>query len=155
MNSTTRIAIVGVGIISLLGVGVIIGLLGIPYLRFNTGERYYSSTEYSSDIDRVEKLELVEESLDYKVLYVENRDFDPEAAVSFKLTLRNVSDEDFTFDMWHIDAAFLDSDRFAVALLRTSTTVTIPANDELEYTGIVKVPAAIADQIASLEVRGV
>ena len=36
MNSTARIATVGVGIIALLGVGVIIGLLGIPYLRFNT-----------------------------------------------------------------------------------------------------------------------
>ncbi len=155
MNSTARIATVGVGIIALLGVGVIIGLLAIPYLRFNLSERYTSTTEYSSDIDRVEKLEVVEESIDYKMLYVENRDFDPEAAVSFKLTLRNVSDEDFTFDMWHIDAAFLDADGFAVALLRTSTTLTIQANDELEYTGIVKVPAAIADQIASLKVRGV
>ena len=155
MNSTARIATVGVGIIALLGVGVIIGLLAIPYLRFNLSERYTSTTEYNSDIDRVEKLEVVEESIDYKMLYVENRDFDPEAAVSFKLTLRNVSDEDFTFDMWHIDAAFLDADGFAVALLRTSTTLTIQANDELEYTGIVKVPAAIADQIASLKVRGV
>ena len=72
MNSTARIASVVVGIIALLGVGVIIGLLGIPYLRFNTGERYYSSTEYSSDIERVEKLEAVEGSIDYKVLYVED-----------------------------------------------------------------------------------
>ncbi len=156
MNAPARTAIVAVGITALLGVGIVIGLLGILYLSLNT-QRNYSSTDYDSDIERAEKLEVVEGSIDYKLLYVENEnsDFDPEAVISFKYTLRNVSDESFTFDMWHLDGAFLDADGFAIALIRVSTTLTIPGNDELAYTGIVKVPASIADQIVALELRGV
>ena len=145
--------------LAVMGIGFVIFLFSIPYLYgiVAAQSRANSSTyAHYEDVERTEKIDVVEGSIQFKRLYAEDGDFGRDEVIySMKFTLRNNTAEDFTFDVWYVDAVFLDADGFALFGPKKSDIITVPANGTLEYTVVAEVPHEVADQIDTLELRGV
>ena len=121
--------------------------------------RTFTSTSvtrtYSSQDEFRKNIDVVEGSLQWKVVNAQESAFDDLVWISFKYTLRNTSDQDITVGGWSdLMVQFVDADGFAVWQPSTGTDFTVPANSDFTFTLVDNVEKAIADQIADMRIDG-
>ena len=121
--------------------------------------RVFTSTSvtrtYSSQDEFRKNIDVVEGSMQWKVVNAQDSPFDDMVWISFKYTLRNTSDQDITVGGWSdLMVQFVDADGFAVWQPNTGTDYTVPANSEFTFTLVDNVEKAIADQIADMRIDG-
>jgi len=145
-----------------LGVGalfiVVVVVAAVWLMQFGM-TRVFTSTSvtrtYSSQDEFRKNIDVVEGSLQWKVVNAQESAFDDLVWISFKYTLRNTSDQDITVGGWSdLMVQFVDADGFAVWQPSTGADYTVPANSDFTFTLVDNVEKSIADQIADMRIDG-
>ena len=149
----------GVGALFIVVVVVVVAVMAAIWLMQFGLSRVFTSTSvtrtYSSQDEFRQNIDVVEGSMQWKVVNAQESPFDDMVWISFKYTLRNTSDQDITVGGWSdIMVQFVDADGFAVWQPNTGTDYTVPANSDFTFTLVDNVEKAIADQIADMRIDG-
>lgn len=149
----------GLGVGALFIVVLVVAVMAAIWLMQFGLTRVFTSTSvthtYSSQDEFRKNIDVVEGSMQWKVIGTEDDPLHPYVWVSFKYTLRNTSDQDITVGGWSdLLVQFVDADGFAVWQPNTGTDYIVPANSEFTFTLVDNVEKAIADQIANMRIDG-
>ena len=75
--------------------------------------------------------------------------------VTFKYTVRNLTDEDLTINNWRsFIPVFVDADGFAIHEAATGGEFIVPANGEYTHTGVEHIETELYEQIVDLRLLG-
>lgn len=149
----------GVGALFIVVLVVVVAVMAAIWLTQFGLTRVFTSTSvthtYSSQDEFRKNIDVVEGSMQWKVIGTEDDPLHPYVWVSFKYTLRNTSNQDITVGGWSdLLVQFVDADGFAVWQPNTGTDYVVPANSEFTFTLVDNVEKAIADQIADMRIDG-
>lgn len=128
---------------------------GIWLMQFGVTRMYASTTvTYDSQAEFRKAIEVVDESIAWKIVSRGEHDGFDQWHVSYKYTVRNVSSDDIFVHGWSdLHVSYVDAEGFAVFEGRGGG-YTVPANGEYTHTYVDQIDANIAAQIVDVQVVG-